>query len=227
MFLTKQNKIKWKFLLTAAIVVFGLVLSGIFFLDVPLFLFFRQFNSNVWPVFASVFDAKVWLVLSGLFAGVFYLKKAIKSNIKYRNDRNQISLIVFFKDCLEKTKTNYAFLIFCSVFSASLLALGLKALFGRARPLFFEALDLVGFFPLSTEWAFHSLPSGHTTASFAGLVMLGLLVPKYKAITWTLAIVIGVSRICVGAHWPSDVLLGAFIGMVVADFVKCYFNNQK
>lgn len=79
---------------------------------------------------------------------------------------------------------------------------------------------MTGFFPPSLDWAFNSMPSGHTAVSFAGLVMIGMLLPKYKPLTWGLAVLVGVSRIAVGAHWPSDVLLGAFVGMVVADVVK-------
>ena len=79
---------------------------------------------------------------------------------------------------------------------------------------------MTGFYPPSLEWAFNSMPSGHATATFAGLVMLGLLAPKIKWATWTLAIVVGASRVAYGAHWPTDVLLGAFIGMVVADLVR-------
>ena len=56
--------------------------------------------------------------------------------------------------------------------------------------------------------------------------MLGLLAPKIKWFTWTLAIVIGLSRICVGAHWPSDVIFGAFIGMLAADVVKSWLKNR-
>jgi undecaprenyl-diphosphatase len=63
------------------------------------------------------------------------------------------------------------------------------------------------------------MPSGHTALSFAGLVMLGMLMPRFKWLTWTLAILIAVSRVAIGAHWPTDVLLGAFVGMVAADFV--------
>ena len=106
------------------------------------------------------------------------------------------------------------------MFAARIVGKLLKSIIGRMRLVFFEALDKVGFVPLSTDWAFNSMPSGHTFASFAGLVMLGLLAPRVKWFTWSLAIVIGLSRICVGAHWPSDVILGAFIGMVAADFVQ-------
>ena len=102
----------------------------------------------------------------------------------------------------------------------------MKIFIGRARPIFFEALDMTGFFPPSIEWAFNSMPSGHTTVSFAGLVMIGMLAPRYKVLTWTLAIVIGVSRVAVGAHWPSDVLLGAFIGMAFADIAKWYLLKK-
>ena len=96
----------------------------------------------------------------------------------------------------------------------------LKVFIGRERPILYEALGLTGFYPPSWDWAFNSMPSGHTAVSFAGLVMIGMLAPKYKPLTWTLAIVIGLSRVAIGAHWPSDVILGAFIGMVVADIVK-------
>jgi undecaprenyl-diphosphatase len=59
-------------------------------------------------------------------------------------------------------------------------------------------------------------------ASFAALVTIGLLAPRAKWFTWTLAIIIGMSRVCAGMHWPSDVIFGAFIGMVAADVVYAW-----
>ncbi len=220
MFLTKENKIKWKLLGYSGIVTFVLILLGIFWFDKPLYLFLRNFDCRLWGWFDAIFDAKNWLIVSAVVMLFFYIKKIWHSKPKYKNDNGKVSVIVFCKDALQKVRNSYAFYVFCSVLTASVIGQILKVLIGRARPIFYEALDMTGFFPLSTEWAFNSMPSGHSFASFAGLVMLGLLAPKIKWFTWSLAIVIGLSRVCYGAHWPTDVLLGAFIGMVMADFVK-------
>ena len=69
------------------------------------------------------------------------------------------------------------------------------------------------------------MPSGHTAVSFAGLVMLGMLFPRIKWATWTIAIIIAVSRVYIGAHWVGDVLLGAFIGMLCADLTKALLKK--
>lgn len=103
----------------------------------------------------------------------------------------------------------------------------LKVVIGRARPILFEALEFTGFYPPSFDWVFNSMPSGHAAISFAALVMIGMLAPRIKPLTWTLAVFVGVARVCVGAHWPTDVILGAFIGMASADLVKWWLMRIK
>jgi membrane-associated phospholipid phosphatase len=156
-----------------------------------------------------------------------FAKKSVDSGIKYKNVKNKFSVITVAKDFMKKVRTNYAFLIFSSVLSACFVVNIIKVIVGRFRPIFFEALGVTGFRPFSFEWAFNSMPSGHSAATFAGLVMVGMLAPKYKSLTWTLAIIIGVSRIACGAHWPTDVILGAFIGMVAADLIKYWAFKRK
>jgi undecaprenyl-diphosphatase len=63
-----------------------------------------------------------------------------------------------------------------------------------------------------------SFPSGHATRAFAGALAASRLFPAGQVVWWPLAVAIGVSRIYVGAHWPSDVLAGALLGLAVAWF---------
>ena len=220
MFLTKNNQMKWRTLGWGTVVTLGLCLAGIFVLDQPLYLFLRGFDCGLFRFFGDVFRAKVWLVVTAALVVAFYIKKTVVSKYNLIEKIKNFKFYEIFIDFIEKTKTSNALFIFCSIFSSCLLAGGLKVVLGRARPIFFEALGMTGFYPFTFDWAFNSMPSGHTVASFAGLVMVGMLAPRIKGLTWGLAILIGVSRVCVGAHWPSDVLLGAFIGMVMADLVK-------
>ena len=220
MFLRPDNTVKWKKMAVAALICAVLVISGILWWDAPVCQFLRRLNCDAWEWFDRIFDAKVWLVISFIIVLVFYANKSLKSRPCFRDDRNRLSVSVFVRDFLVKTRYSYAFFIFCSVLGASVVAAVLKTVIGRYRPFMFEQRDVTGFLPFSTEWAYNSMPSGHAAATFAGLVMIGLLAPKIKWLTWTLAIVVGASRVAYGAHWPTDVLFGAFIGMCAADIVK-------
>ena len=227
MFLTHNNKLKKKWLLWGTAVTAFLVVTGIVWFDKPLYVFMRYFDCPAWHLFDYIFDIKVWLILTFLLLLVVFAKKSVDSGIKYKDVKDKFSITVLVCDFMAKVRTNYAFLIFSSVLSAGVVAEILKFLIGRFRPIFFEALGITGFRPFSFEWAFNSMPSGHAAATFAGLVMVGMLAPKWKPLTWTLAIIVGVSRVAYGAHWPTDVIFGAFIGMVAADLIKYWAFKRK
>ena len=62
-----------------------------------------------------------------------------------------------------------------------------------------------------------SMPSGHAGTAFV-LAGLGLifLERNLKALLFILMTLVAVSRIAVGAHWPCDVICGAWMGLVCA-----------
>lgn len=227
MFLTSDNKIQWRKMGWGAIVTCALVLMGIFWFDKPVFMFLRNFDCGAFHILAKIFAPKLWILASFVVAVVFCTKKCVKTDCSFLDFRNKGNLKTYLLNFFVKTKGSNAFLIFYSVLSAGVLVKLLKVFIGRARPIFYEALDMTGFFPPSLDWAFNSMPSGHAAVSFAGLVMIGMLAPKFKPLTWTLAILIGVSRVAVGAHWPSDVIFGAFLGMAVADIIKWYMLRKS
>ena len=110
-----------------------------------------------------------------------------------------------------------------TVWAADLVAIGLKAIFARARP--FELIDWAD--PLLGATVGSSLPSGHAATSAAGAVMLPILVRRAVPALAALAVLISFSRVYVGVHYPLDVAAGAAIGAVVAVAVAAALRGRR
>lgn len=94
--------------------------------------------------------------------------------------------------------------------SAGIMAQGMKYLTGRARPNMADAGDFTG---PNTAKGYSSFPSGHTAAAFAVATVMANRHPDQKWLYYGLASAVGVARVRSSAHFPSDVLVGAAVGM--------------
>jgi len=58
----------------------------------------------------------------------------------------------------------------------------------------------------------NSFPSGHTCAAITMAFVLAQTFPHAALLLFILAVMVGISRIYLGVHYPTDVLAGAAIG---------------
>jgi undecaprenyl-diphosphatase len=101
-----------------------------------------------------------------------------------------------------------AFSAALSVALSVLLFMCVKNLIGRPRP--FEAwTELTCMMAPPDKFSF---PSGHTMTAFAvwGALVVGM--PLFSHVYLVIAILIGLSRVFLGLHYPTDVLVGAILG---------------
>ena len=57
-----------------------------------------------------------------------------------------------------------------------------------------------------------SMPSGHTAAAFLMAGLIGYFYVEYSVLVYLWASAIGMSRVVLGVHYPSDILAGALLG---------------
>jgi undecaprenyl-diphosphatase len=117
--------------------------------------------------------------------------------------------------------------LFTAIAVPSLFVTIIKRLIGRARPLVGGSLDPFLYSPFVWRADYASLPSGHATTAFAALVAFGTLWPRSRTLWLVYALLIAVSRVVVTAHYPSDVLAGALVGIAGAVLVRHYFAQRR
>lgn len=101
--------------------------------------------------------------------------------------------------------------------SALLVEFVIKPLVARVRPY----VTVEGLFSLVGPERSYSFPSGHSATAFAVAYVLARMLPvKYGAPILLLAALMAFSRLYVGVHYPTDVLAGVLVGVLVGE--TCY-----
>lgn len=183
-------------------------------------------------------DAEIsqWLTAKHLPSDV---KKAIHLSEAFAHGAGVAVILLAVAVLAVEAREKIGRLILCPIV-AGLTANIIKMTIARYRPLHFyqiaaqEGPDVP--LPVSTtfvDWlpflnadiagkhVTQSFPSGHTTTAFALAVGLSWMFPKGRFLFYGLAIAAGLQRIVSQSHWPSDVLIGAAIGLLTASMI-CY-----
>lgn len=106
-----------------------------------------------------------------------------------------------------------AFIIGTSVVSAWFIAFIIKISTQVARPFaaFPEVIPLV-----QNEPPYQSFPSAHSTIFFALATAIYLYDKRAGIIFYVFAVIIAISRVVAGVHYPLDIAVGAFLGIFVS-----------
>jgi membrane-associated phospholipid phosphatase len=94
-----------------------------------------------------------------------------------------------------------------------------KSFFAVLRPE--HTADLINPFTLgpALDMDNYAMPSGHTASAFMAAIFIARAYELHGWKLWAIfsyAILIGFSRIAIGAHWPGDVFAGAALGIIIS-----------
>lgn len=118
--------------------------------------------------------------------------------------------------------TSGALIVLALLIARGIVTPLLKFMVNRPRP-----YETLGFTPLLTSLDSSAFPSGHAAFFFA--LGTGIFFVNRRAGWWFLAaaFLIGLARVFVGVHWPTDILGGALIGIASAFLVREMLKEKR
>jgi len=171
------------------------VVAGHYVYDRPLAVFFAGITGGVVYFFQTVTylgESTLYLVVSGLLFLCF---------VYVLPQRRQARKMLY---------------LFSAVAVSGLVANLVKWLMGRWRPNMFSPQGLYGFEFFGVGYGQTSFPSGHATTICAVAFALAVLFPRWRCLWGAVAVLVAGSRVVIGAHYASDVVMGAYVGILTA-----------
>jgi membrane-associated phospholipid phosphatase len=183
----------------------GFCIFSYYYLDIPVAYYSKSLGRNIRTFFNTITclgDSKGYLIGSGILFG--YLRY-IRKNVSW----SQKPLFMFI-----------------AIASSGLLADLIKYTLGRYRPKMLFQDGLYGFDFLHVAYGMTSFPSGHANTIAALAMALYYLFPRYGLLYFGLAVLVSLSRVVIGAHFLSDVVFGAYLGIVMTVLTRSCLESK-
>jgi membrane-associated phospholipid phosphatase len=173
-------------------------------LDVPVARFFAAADYRIKHIFELItWLGLSWPYLAAASAGFIYFKLIKK----------------------DEPLANAAAFLFTAVALSGLANDLIKVLVGRSRPGLLFSEGIYVFKPFTDQYLYASFPSGHSNTIAALGYGLSVVTGRFKYIWLTIALSVMASRVVVEAHFLSDVIFGAYLGIVVTGLVAVVFEK--
>ncbi len=188
-----------------------LVILSYYFLDKPVALFVAQHNLPSYPIFEWIARiANVILIIATLSIIILSTKNILRPLNRLQKQLFTCSLAiivaVFFR------------IFFGSLFYRYWVRAGVDS-----NPTFIN--DQAYGFTLTHAGSHGAFPSGHTAMTFCAMTFIWILLPKWRPLAILLCLLQIIGLIAMNYHFVSDIIGGAFLGIVCALFAEKTFTK--
>jgi membrane-associated phospholipid phosphatase len=188
----------------------------------------------LWAGFASIFVGLLALAIDRQLAHFIYdhvsarAHKALDSITHYAKAAHWLAaaiLALIVAACMRKFQVlpedatllvNYSLAFIASLTMGSAILHVIKLVLGRRRPRDDMEMGLYGFQPMAFNPDYNSFPSGHALTIFCVAVIFTCVWPEWWPAWFAVATILAGTRALLTAHFLSDVLIGAGIGLIAA-----------
>ena len=176
-------------------------------------------------ILSFCFDSQVERITSLIRTG--FLDKFFLG-ITFISSKIIIFIFLFALFLWKKKKRKSTFPLIITIASTAIVGFLIKIIVRRPRP---YQLGLISVFPALREashliWDF-SMPSFHTMFVFSVIPLLSKEFPKFKIYWIVLSVLVALSRVYLGVHFMSDVLVGGFLGYLIGLLVVKLEDKYK
>ncbi len=149
--------------------------------------------------------------------------QSVFSFITHLGDAGLIWIIIGVFLTLNKSTRKHGVIMLTSLAIGSIIGNGLlKNIFERQRP--FVELSLQPFIVAPSGFSF---PSGHSLSSFASATCIFFTNKKWGIFSYIVAFLIALSRVLLIVHYPSDVIIGSLLGIIISSIVIWIFKKIR